>query len=51
MSRSVGSCVYWLFGVNKVIMFGLLFWLCSVSYRARLSVSVELSVYLQEWSI
>ena len=44
MSRSVGSCVCWLCGVDKVIRFGLLFWSCSVSYRAWLSVSVELSV-------
>ena len=44
MSRSVGSCVCWLCGVDKVIMFGLLFWLCSVSYRAWLSVSMELFI-------
>lgn len=44
MSRLVGSCVCWLCGVDKVIMFGLLFGLGSVSYRAWLSVSVELSV-------
>ena len=44
MSHSVGSCVCWLCGVDAVIMFGLLVWLCSVSYRAWLSVSVELFV-------
>ena len=44
ISRSVSSCVCWLCGVDKVIMFGLLLWLCSVSYRAWLSVSVELFV-------
>ena len=40
MSCSVGSCDCWLCGVDKVIMFELLVWLCSVSYRAWLSVSV-----------
>ena len=50
ISHSVGSCVCWLCGVDRVIMFGLLFWLCSVSYRAWLSVSVELFIVVTwEW--
>ena len=43
MSCSVSSCgCFWLCGVDKVIMFGLLVWLCSVLYRKWLLESVGL---------